>query len=200
MANLIKQRITTETNNTAKRQATILQDVLPSHYFNISFLSFSNSCAIIYLKGNEVLSLDLMTAPYYSIFPLEKEQGYWYTSWEPFDLQISKESCSTLPERELLIFSLRTCNCPVIPRHQQIIYSSIKIKANHADWWALVFKPWLQDSTCIFSNLNKVLILQGQYHWSMVACPYKAEKTFKTSKWVSVSGLCIDIPTHMQGF
>lgn len=80
MANLTKQRITTETNNTAKRQATILQDVLPSDYFNISFLSFANSCAIIYLKGNEVLSLDLMTAPYYSIFPLEKEQGYWYTS------------------------------------------------------------------------------------------------------------------------
>lgn len=59
-----------------------------------------------------------MTAPYYSIFPLEKEQGYWYTFGEPFDLQMSKENRSTLPEIELLTFSLRMCNCPVIPKHQ----------------------------------------------------------------------------------
>lgn len=50
MANLVKQRIISmETNNAVKSQATILQDVLPSHYFDISFLSCSNSCAIIYL-------------------------------------------------------------------------------------------------------------------------------------------------------
>lgn len=50
MANFIKQRVTTmKTNNAVKSQATILQDVLPLQYFDISFLSCSNSCAIIYL-------------------------------------------------------------------------------------------------------------------------------------------------------
>lgn len=50
MANLVKQRTTTmETNNAVKSKATILQDVLPPHYFDISFLSRSNSCAIVFL-------------------------------------------------------------------------------------------------------------------------------------------------------
>lgn len=38
-----------ETNNDVKSQATTLQDVLPSHYFDMSFLSCSSSCAITYL-------------------------------------------------------------------------------------------------------------------------------------------------------
>lgn len=177
MANLIKQRIITmQTYNAVNSQATILQDVLPLHYFDISFLSCSNSCAIIYLtKEMRSWAWTSWQHPTIAFSPWKRNKGSDNTSWEPFDLQMSKENCSTLPEIELLNFSLWTCNCPVMSRHQQIIYSSIKIKANHVDWWALVFKSWLQNHKCISNNLNKVLILQRQYHWSMTARPCKAE-------------------------